>query len=62
MTKTAYQNCKLLIDSGRIENMENSLSLFVLVGFLTNDEFVELSGLYSAKKTQLETPPDPEII
>ena len=63
MTKTPYANCKLLIEKGRIQNMENSLSLFVLVGFITNDEFLELSALYQAKKAEL-TPPEqiPEVL
>ena len=55
--KTTYENCKLLITKGRIENMENSLTLFVLVGFLTNDQFIELSTLYAVKKMELAPPP-----
>ena len=63
MTKTPYSNCKLLIEKGRIENVVNSISLFALVGFITNDEFLELSTLYDTKKLEL-TPPEqiPEML
>ena len=42
--KSTYDNCKTLIQAGRLTD-ENILSLFLMVGLLTNDQFVELTGL-----------------
>lgn len=49
-----YENCKLLITAGRYtyEDMFNKLDLFLMMGRVTEAEYVELTGL--------PTPPEPE--
>ena len=49
-----YENCKLLITAGRYtyEDMFNKLDLFLMMGRVTEAEYVELTGLL--------TPPEPE--
>lgn len=49
-----YENCKLLITAGRYayEDMFNKLDLFLMMGRITEAEYVELTGLL--------TPPEPE--
>lgn len=49
-----YENCKLLITAGRYtyEDMFNKLDLFLMIGRITEAEYVELTGLL--------TPPEPE--
>lgn len=49
-----YENCKLLITAGRYtyEDMFNKLDLFLMMGRVTEGEYVELTGLL--------TPPEPE--
>lgn len=46
--KSTYDNCKTLITAGRLTDA-NILSLFLMVGLLTNDQFVELTGLLKSK-------------
>ena len=48
-----YENCKLLITAGRYtyEDMFNKLDLFLMMGRVTEAEYVELTGLL--------TPPEP---
>lgn len=50
-----YENCKLLITAGRYtyEDMFNKLDLFLMMGRVTEAEYVELTGLL--------TPPKPEV-
>ena len=48
--KSTYDNCKTLINAGRLTD-ENILSLFLMVGLLTNDQFVELTGLMNPTTT-----------
>ena len=48
--KSTYDNCKTLINAGRLTD-ENILSLFLMVNLLTNDQFVELTGLLKPKAT-----------
>lgn len=52
--KSTYENCKTLINAGRLTD-ENILSLFLMVGLLTNDQFVELTGLLKPATTTVET-------
>lgn len=49
-----YKNCKTLITAGRYEyeSMYSMLDLFMMVGRITQDEYLELSGL-------LEQPEEP---
>ena len=49
-----YENCKLLITAGRYtyEDMFNKLDLFLMMGRVTEAEYVELTGLL--------TPPAPK--
>lgn len=48
-----YENCKLIIDAGRYtyDDMYNKIDLFLMVGRITEAEYVELTGLL--------TPPEP---
>ena len=48
--KSTYDNCKTLITAGRLTDA-NILSLFLMVGLLANDQFVELTGLMKPKTT-----------
>lgn len=52
--KSTYDNCKTLITAGRLTDA-NILSLFLMVGLLTNDQFVELDGLLKPKTTTTTT-------
>ena len=49
-----YENCKLIIESNRYtyDDMFNKIDLFLMVGRITEAEYVELTGLL--------TPPEPE--
>ena len=53
-----YENCKLLITTGRYtyEDMFNKLDLFLMMGRVTEAEYVELTGLL----TPPEPTPEPE--
>lgn len=53
-----YENCKLLITAGRYtyEDMFNKLDLFLMMGRVTEAEYVELTGLL----TPPEPTPEPE--
>ena len=48
--KSTYDNCKTLINAGRLTDA-NILSLFLMVNLLTNDQFVELTGMLKPKAT-----------
>ena len=45
--KTTYENCKTLINAGRLTKDAGlpMLSLFLMVGAISNDQYVELTGL-----------------
>lgn len=47
MSNITYRNCKTLIQAGRYvyEDMYNKLDLFLLVGRITDEEYIELSGM-----------------
>lgn len=51
--KATYNNCKTLIEAKRCEyqDMMNKLALFLLVNLITQEDFMELTGLM--------TPPEP---
>lgn len=40
-----YRLCKRLIEAGRTDNMLNKLDLFFAVGRITDDEYIELTGM-----------------
>ena len=52
--KSTYDNCKTLINAGRLTDA-NILSLFLMVNLLTNDQFVELTGLLKPKENTTTT-------
>ena len=52
--KSTYDNCKTLINAGRLTD-ENILSLFLMVGLLTNDQFVELTGMLKPATTATDS-------
>ena len=45
--KSTYENCKILINAGRLtkDSGLSMLSLFLMVSAITNDQYVELTGL-----------------
>ena len=57
-----YENCKLLITAGRYtyEDMFNKLDLFLMMGRVTEAEYVELTGLLTPPEPEPEPMPDPE--
>ena len=56
-----YENCKLLITAGRYEydDMFNKIDLFLMVGRITEAEYVELTGLLTPPEPTPE--PEPEV-
>lgn len=56
-----YENCKLLITAGRYtyEDMFNKLDLFLMMGRVTEAEYVELTGLLTPPEPEPE--PEPEV-
>lgn len=40
-----YRLCKKLIEAGRTDNMLSKLDLFFAVGRITDDEYIELTGM-----------------
>jgi hypothetical protein len=52
--KSTYDNCKTLINAGRLTD-ENILSLFLMVDLLTNDQFVELTGMLKPATTATDS-------
>ena len=52
--KSTYENCKTLIQAGRLTDA-NILSLFLMVGLLTNDQFVELTGMLKPATTATDS-------
>lgn len=44
--KSTYENCKALITAGRqLDAMLSMLSLFLMVGAIDNDQYLELTGM-----------------
>lgn len=56
MNTRTYKNCKLLIENNRYEydDMYNKLDLFLMMNRITDDEYVELTGML------VEPLPEPE--
>jgi hypothetical protein len=52
--KSTYDNCKTLINAGRLTDA-NILSLFLMVNLLTNDQFVELTGMLKPATTATDS-------
>lgn len=69
MNTRTYKNCKLLIENNRYEydDMYNKLDLFLMMDRITDDEYVELTGMLveplpEPEPTPEPTPePDPEV-
>ena len=49
-----YTLCKRLIEAGRIDNMLNKLDVFFAVGRITDDEYIELTGMLMPADEQTE--------
>ena len=62
MNNITYRNCKTLITAGRYtyEDMYGKLDLFLLVGRITDEEYIELTGMMSPP--ELETPKEPSQV
>lgn len=56
-----YENCKLIIESNRYtyDDMFNKIDLFLMVGRITEAEYVELTGLLTPPEPEPE--PEPEV-
>ena len=52
--KSTYDNCKTLINAGRLTDA-NTLSLFLMVNLLTNDQFMELTGILKPATTATDS-------
>ena len=50
-----YTLCKRLIEAGRTNNMQEKLDVFFAVGRITNDEYIELTGMLIPADEQTET-------
>lgn len=57
MSRT-YTNCKLLINANRYEyeDMYNKLDLFLMMGRITEEEYVELTGMLTLPEPPAEQP------
>ena len=49
-----YTLCKRLIEAGRTDNMLNKLDVFFAVGRITDDEYIELTGMLLPDDEQTE--------
>lgn len=58
-----YENCKLIIESNRYtyDDMYNKIDLFLMVGRITEAEYVELTGLLTPPEPTPEPAPEPEV-
>lgn len=61
-----YRNCKTLITAGRYEydSMFSMLDLFLMVGRITQEEYLELTGMLikpEEPETDEEQPTDPTV-
>lgn len=56
MNNITYRNCKTLIEANRYvyEDMYAKLDLFLLVGRITSDQYVELTGMLVAPEPPSE--------
>lgn len=65
MNNRTYSNCKLLITANRYtyNDMYAKLDLFLLMGRITEDEYIELTGMLVATEppTEPEPVPEPEV-
>lgn len=61
MSRT-YTNCKLLINANRYEyeDMYNKLDLFLMMGRITEEEYVELTGMLTLPEVPVEPEPPAE--
>ena len=51
--KTTYENCKMLIEAGRFTSDDiGILSIFLMVGAINNDQYVELTGMLPSDRTK----------
>lgn len=49
-----YTLCKRLIEAGRTDNMLNKLDVFFAVGRITDDQYIELTGMLTPADEQTE--------
>lgn len=49
-----YTLCKRLIEAGRTNNMQEKLDVFFAVGRITDDEYIELTGMLIPVDEQTE--------
>ncbi|MGN0558215.1 MAG: hypothetical protein ACI4IS_02060 [Acutalibacteraceae bacterium] len=49
-----YTLCKRLIEAGRTNNMQEKLDVFFAVGRITDDEYIELTGMLTPVDEQTE--------
>lgn len=63
MINRTYSNCKLLITANRYtyNDMYAKLDLFMLMGRITEDEYIELTGMLEAPEPPAEPEPVPEV-
>lgn len=63
MNNRTYSNCKLLISAGRYtyEDMYAKLDLFLLMGRINEDEYIELTGMLVTPESPAEPEPVPEV-
>lgn len=40
-----YKLCKRLIEAGRTDNMQDKLDVFFAVGRITDEQYIELTGM-----------------
>ena len=61
MNTRTYKNCKLLIENNRYEyeDMYNKLDLFLMMNRITDDEYVELTGMLVEPLPEPEPTPEP---
>lgn len=50
MKSYTYKLCKMMIDAGKTEGLQDKMDLFLLVGRITEDEYNELVVMLNAKK------------
>ena len=52
--KTTYENCKTLIAAGYGNSVKADLPLFLMFGYISQDEFTELSELINPAPAQTQ--------
>lgn len=59
MINYTYQNCKTLIENNRYEfnDMMNKLDLFLMLDRITNEQYIELTGMMFKPEEPI---PEPE--